>query len=519
MSPTLRLVAVALACASCAIVQREKPGLSDSIEHEKALTADIHRQIRDNAPLVSDPVLLDLVYEVGDRIVAVTEPQPFIYRFFIIEDDSLNAFTIGGGYIYIHTGTLAQVGDIAELAGLLAHEIAHVRKRHIARRGEGQNVATLTTLASLAAVALGADPGVIIIAQGLNVSLQLKHTRTHEAESDREGVGYLIKAGYDPYGMQRFFQRIQEAYPSHGNEIRTYLFSHPAIDERIASIPLLVERNGGGAGLQREDARLADIQARLAKLSEPVVGGSGLKARAEFDRDLSDPLLARASDTQTDERALDLLGQAEILEPNDPRIFLQRAEIHERREDLEAALADLERAFELDPSTPVVAQSLGRLHKKLGNPSRAVLYMELAIANYRPGSRKRQLAELEVERMEFPLLESSTFSRLEQGDDALEDHGVEAARFTRGDAIVWTGRVSERFDKRTPPIEVSWRSPSGEVVLHETVRPKRKRTVTSTFDSTDAELGQWTLEVAVGETSEEQLSFELVELDSQRHGA
>ena len=96
MSPTLRLVAVALACASCAIVQREKPGLSDSIEHEKALTADIHRQIRDNAPLVSDPVLLDLVYEVGDRIVAVTEPQPFIYRFFIIEDDSLNAFTIGG---------------------------------------------------------------------------------------------------------------------------------------------------------------------------------------------------------------------------------------------------------------------------------------------------------------------------------------------------------------------------------------------------------------------------------------
>jgi predicted Zn-dependent protease len=519
LSRTLRWVAVALACSSCVFVQRDKPGLSESIEREKALTADIHHQIRDHAPLVSDPVVLEFVYEVGERIVAVTEPQPFIYRFFIIEDDSLNAFTIGGGYIYIHTGTLAQVGDVSELAGLLAHEIAHVRKRHIARRGEGQNVATLTTLASLAAVALGADPGVIIVAQGLNVSLQLKHTRANEAESDREGVGYMIKAGYDPYGMQRFFQRIHGAYPSHGNEIPTYLFSHPAIKERIASIPVLVERNGGGAGLQRENPRLREIQARLARLSEPVVGGSGLKARAQFDRDLTDPLLARASDTQTDERALDLLGQAELLEPNDPRIFLQRAEIHTRHENLEAARADLERAFELDPSTPVVAQSLGRLHKKLDNRSRAVFYMELAIANYRPGSSKRKAAELEIERLEFPLLESSAFSLLGQLEDEIEDPHTEGARFAQGDSIVWTGSISERFEKRTPPIEVSWRSPSGEIVLHEKVEPRRKHRVTSTFDSTDAELGRWTLEVAVGESREEELWFELVELDSQRRGA
>ena len=512
------MVAVALACASCVFVNRDKPGLSESLEHEKALTADVHRQIRNNAPLVSDPVLLDFVYEVGERIVAVTEPQPFIYRFFIIEDDTLNAFTIGGGYIYIHSGTLAQVGDVGELAGLLAHEIAHVRKRHIARRGEGQNVATLTTLASLAAVALGADPGVLIVAQGVNVSLQLQHTRAHEAESDREGVGYLIKAGYDPYGMQRFFQRIHSAYPSRGHEIPTYLFSHPAIEERIASIPVLVERNGGGAGLQREDPRLGEIQARLAKLSEPVVGGSGLKARAEFDRDLTDLLLARASDTQTDERALQLLGQAELLEPNDPRIFLQRAEIHERRENLDAARADLERAFKLDPSTPIVAHSLGRIHKKLDNRSRAVFYMELAIANYRPGSSKRKLAELEIERMEFPLLESSGFSRIGELEDGSGDPGTEGARFTRGDAIVWTGSISERFEKRTPPIEVSWHSPSGEIVQHERVQPRRKRTVTSTFDSTDAELGYWTLEIAVQESREEQLSFELVELDSKRKG-
>ncbi len=197
---------------------------------------------------------------------------------------------------------------------------------------------------------------------------------------------------------------------------------------------------------------------------------------------------------------------------------MQRAEIHERRENLDAARADLERALKLDPSTPVVAHSLGRIHKKLDNHSRAVFYMELAIANYRPGSSKRKLAELEIERMEFPLLESSRFSRIGELKDGSGDPGTEGARFTRGDTIVWTGSISERFEKRTPPIAVSWRSPSGEIVQHERVQPRRKRTVTSTFDSTDAELGYWTLEIAVQESREEQLSFELVELDSKRNG-
>ncbi len=508
MPAVRRLVALALVCASCAIASREKPGLSESIEREKELTADVHRQIRENAPLIIDPVLLDFLYEIGQRIVAVTEPQPFIYRFSIIEDDSLNAFTIGGGYVYIHTGTFAQVGDIGELAGLLAHEIAHVRKRHIARGPEGQSIATLATLASIAAVALGADPTLLVIAQGINVSLQIQHTRAHEREADREGIGYLIKAGYDPYGMQRFFQRISAAHPNRGDGIPTYLFTHPAIDERIASVRTMVERRDAPAHLQREDPRLADMQARLATLSEPVVGGTGLKARAEFDRELTDPLLARASDTQSDERALDLLGQAERLEPIDPRIFLQRAEIEERNGNLEAAQADLERAFELDPSTPLVQYSLGMLHKRLGNRSRAVFYLEQAIANYRRGTSRRRRAELEIARLEFPVLEKSELRPVGADDDEPE---LEDASYTRGDSIVWTGSISEYFEDMDPLISVSWRSPSGEIVFQETLRAGRKGTVESTFDSDGAELGSWTLEVVIGDSGAERISFELAE--------
>ncbi len=513
MRRALSFVALGLAVvAGCVLAPREKPSLAENIEREKQITADIHRQIRDNAPLVSDPVLLDYLYEIGQRIVAVTEPQPFIYRFSLIEDDTLNAFTIGGGYVYIHTGTLAQVGDVGELAGLLAHEIAHVRKRHVAGAGEGQSVATLLTLASLAAVALGVDPTVLTIAQGINVSLQLKHTRTHEAEADREGLGYMIKAGFDPYGMRRFFQRILAENPIRGGEIPIYLYSHPAIDERIANVGPLVERLGGApAGLESEDPRLVAIQARLAKLSQPVVGGTGLKARAEFNRELSDPLLARASDTQTDERALELLGQAELLEPNDPRIYLQRAEIAERNGNLEGALADLERAFELDPSTPLVQYSLGMLHKRLGNRSRAVFYLEQAVANYTPGSMRRQRAEMEIERLEFPVLETSELRRLAAGDEDREEPARETTRFTRGHSIVWVGSISERFRKMKLLLNVSWRSPSGEVVLEETLRPDSDGHVASTFDSAGAELGSWTLEIVIGDSREQRIAFELDE--------
>ncbi len=511
MSRMLRLVALALACASCASSPREGGGLWESVEREKELTADVHHQIREKAELISDPVLLDFLYEIGQRIVAVTEPQPFIYRFSIIKDDTLNAFTIGGGYIYIHTGTLAQVGDIGELAGLLAHEIAHVRKRHIARRVEGQSLATLATLASVAAVALGADPALIAIAQGINVSLQLQHSRAHEAESDREGIGYMIKAGYDPYGMQRFFQRIVAAHPGRRGDIPADLYSHPAIDDRIAGVPGLVERAGGAPhGLQREDARLVEMQARLAMLSQPVAGGTGLRARAEFDRELTDPLLARASDAASDQRALELLAQAEFLEPNDPRIFLERAEIAERNGDSDGARANLERAVELDPSTPLVQYRLGMLHKRLGNRSRAVFYLEQAIGNFRRGSSGRRRAELEIERMEFPVLEISDLSSDPPGRQAPDVDATQTVRFVRGNAIIWTGKISERFHKLDPQIRVRWRSPAGEVLLEDTLRRDRKRTVSSSFDSSDAELGRWALEVDVGDSEEDRLFFDLV---------
>jgi predicted Zn-dependent protease len=477
-----------------------------SIEREKAMAADIHRQIRASAPLLADPELLDFLYEIGQDIVSHIEPQPFLYRFFIIDDDTLNAFTIGGGYIYVHSGTIAQAGDVEELAGLLAHEIAHVTQRHVVRRSEGQGLATLATLASLAAVALaGADPALLAIAQGINVSLQLKHSRAHEAEADREGLHYLVDAGYDPRGMQRFFQRILTEKPAAGMEIPAYLYTHPALEERIAGSRVQMERMEIPRIAKRDGSRLRAMQARLATLKT-----RRLPPRAEFDRSLTDELLARAGKATRAEEADEILAEAERREPTDPRVALARADWAEKRGDLEAAIAHVERAQRLDPSVPLVQYRLGLLHKKHGDRSRAVFWLEQAAAGFRPGSAGRMRAEMEIERIELPLFERSGLARIAVGAHA-EPPLDDSRRFFRpGDRIVWWALLSPRYLDRAPSLDVTWRDANGAVVKRDVVRIGRDGRFVSMFDTKGRAAGRWSVAIVTGDSEVETRVFELL---------
>jgi predicted Zn-dependent protease len=506
----LALALVVALCSTCTVARVSESALGGgdlSVEKENEITADIARQIRRGAPLIGDPILLSYLNELGQEIVASTEPQPFVYRFALIRDDALNAFTIGGGYVYLHSGVLAQVGDVSELAGVLAHEIAHVRLRHIAERSEGQGVATLATLAAMAAIALaGADPALVALPQGINVALQLQHSRRAEAEADRGGIEYLIRAGHDPNGMMRFFERILAKDPGRRNQpVPPYLYSHPALEERIAAARLQIARLNPPAGLVRSDARLAEMQARLAAILEPVAGGSGLLARPEFDRSASDPRLEQAAKARTAGdlvRADALLAEAQEKQPFDPRVPLARADLAEEREDLDDAARHLDRAFELNPSVPLIQHRLGLVHQRLGQRTRAVFYLEQAVANYRPGSASRHRAELDLELIFFPMFDSSAL--LAGGE--LRRRAV----FVAGEEIRWSAQLARRYLERNPRLEVRWRGPGGQVVKSETLRMGPLGGLSSTLQTRGLPPGAWTLEVAVGENPLEQQRFELV---------
>jgi predicted Zn-dependent protease len=545
MKAALALLAATLCGVGAAAAARaQNPFASDlSVEQEQEMTAQIHAQIRAQTKLVSDPVLLGYVNEVGNGLVKATEPQPFIFRFFLVDDPALNAFTIGGGYVYITTGVLGQAGDANEFAGVLAHEIGHVEKRHIARRSEGQGIATLATLASLAAVIAGADPGVLIATQGLNVSLQLKHSRAFEEEADREGIAIMSESGYDPVGMTHFFQRILAQNPDAGAGIPAYLFTHPAVKERIAATKVEIARTGAGksepratgggvvpsgpqadlgveigaappAGAanargvspeaERANRQLAEMQARLAELTARGALEKGLQARATFDAAKTDPLMTQAQEARVegnDARADALLAQAEALEPGDPRVALARADLAIERGDLSLAQTQLERALALDPNVALVQYQLGSLYARLGDRSRAAFLLEQAVVNFRPNSGARRRAEFELARLEFKMLEASGL--------AAEAGETSSRVFRRGQSVIWWGKVSERFYPLNPEFRVRWRGPAGESVFQENLRMSPGGQVASRLRTSQSPPGAWKVEVSVEGTVIETVEFEL----------
>ena len=504
------LLCATLLCVGCSFRLLERNPFSDeiSIEREMEMTAEIHRSIRAQAELVTDPLLLAYVNDLGQQIVAVTEPQPFIYRFSILEGDELNAFTIGGGYVYISSAVLGQAGNITELVGVLAHEVAHVRKRHIARSQENQGLVNLATLAAMAAVVLaGADPTLLAIPQGINVSMQLQNSREHEAEADREGLQYMVRAGYDPEGMARFFERILTEHPHAGEGIPAYLFTHPAVRERIVATRVDIKRMDLPDDLvETDDGLLEEMQGRLALAEASLAGGSGLQARARFDRKLSDPFLAEAR-RQREAGHADLADQAlargQEVEPQDPRLALARADLAEERGDFAAARIQLERAYEIDPTVPLVQYRLGSVHKQLGSRSLALFYLEQAATNFNLQSSGRRKAELAIDQLSFQILEES----------GIGGHSEEDRRrvFKRGEPVTWWGRLSRRFQTYNPKLEVEWTDPNGEIVLKDSLQMSPLGRVSSDLRTDDAALGQWTVRVRLADSLVEEREFELID--------
>ncbi len=479
-----------------------------TVDDEQSATFQIHQQIRSQMPLITDPVLTFYINALGQEIVDSTEPQPFVYRFFVFDSDVLNAFTIGGGYVYISSGVLAQAGDVNELVGVLAHEVAHVRRRHVAKAQENQGLASIAALAAtLAIAAAGGDPGIAIAAQGINVALQIKNTREAEVDADHHGLEYMLHSSYDPDGMSRFFQRILTEQKQPGQEIPAYLFTHPALKERIAAVRTTLKRTQVPArARERTDPRLEQMQERLARIQNPVAGGSGLHARPEFDRSLTNPLLAEAkalSDAGDETTGIEKLTQAARLEPRDPRVYLERATLHEKAGELDAAREDLEQALALDSTVPLVQYRLGLIQKRLGHRKVAVFYLEQAAIGFKTGSSGRERADFQIRQLSFKVLDSSGLRG--------KSNGPLKVRFQPSGNVVWWGEISRHFMPLNPRVRVRWVGPKGKKAFEETVLMSPGGKVSSNFKLEAAPPGAWSVEVFVGDSQIDRQTFEVTD--------
>lgn len=471
-----------------------------STDAESEIGWDFDQKAQQFLPLVTDLEVLEFLDDLGNYMVEKLGDQPFDYRFRVIVSPELNAFAVPGGYIYFHTATLLNTGDVEELAGVLAHELAHVKGHHHARMAQDTALPNLlTTLAGVAAGAATGNAGPMVAAQGLNVALQLQFTRIYEDEADRVGATFLNRAGWKPDGMVRFFERIllEKRRRPEGN-IPAYLFSHPQVETRIDVVRKLGEKlTPTTTPPERFEERFREMQARLAVI---VARGRAPGSVEPYDRAVAQPLLDAAAARRAAgdvDGALAQLVVAEEHAPKDPRIPVMRGEIlQEAGRPADAATA-FRRAVYLDPNPPSVLLALARAHADAGNRRAAIFFTEQAI--WRSGSRGtlRQQAERSLERLIFPVIAESGFGTERF---ARPGPGATPPRVTT-EEIEWRARLGAHYVPWASYVRVRWIDPTGTVVRED--EPRRTKRVYLRDVLTDHEEmpvpGLWKLEVLLGE--------------------
>ncbi len=264
--------------------------LADAIlsqNEEARIGRAIMAQIRSSGMVVEDPLMTEYVNEVGNRIAAQTNDGDQEFTFFIIDDPRINAFALPGGYIGVHTGLLEATRNESELAGVLAHEVAHVTQRHIARAIHANSrqsiLSTAIMLGALLAGIAGADGDVIqagmAVAQGSAAQSQINFTRSNEHEADRVGIASLADAGFDPYGMASFFEVMsRQITTAPDKRSPEFLRTHPVTTTRIAE--------ARDRAREYEQVRAQDsIGYGIAKIRSLVAGfDTGPEAVAYFER-------------------------------------------------------------------------------------------------------------------------------------------------------------------------------------------------------------------------------------------
>ena len=213
--------------------------LSQSDEYR--LGAMVAKELRDQNALIEDPEISEYINGVGQRLASQSPEGGRNFQYFVIKDTTINAFAVPGGYVFINAGLLLASSTESELAGVMAHETAHVTQHHIARMIADQSKQSLPTAAALiGAILLGAlgggqaIEGGLAAVQGLAVQHQINFTRDNEEEADRVGIGFLAGAGFDPNGMGTMFETMSRHEGLAATYIPAMLIDHPVTTDRIA---------------------------------------------------------------------------------------------------------------------------------------------------------------------------------------------------------------------------------------------------------------------------------------------
>ncbi|HKR10580.1 MAG TPA: M48 family metallopeptidase [Pyrinomonadaceae bacterium] len=273
--------------------------ISGSTEKEVRQGREAAAEVDRQAKFIDDPVITEYVNRVGQNIVLHSDAKvPFTIK--VIDADEVNAFALPGGFFYVNKGLILAADNEAELAGVMAHEIAHVAARHAV---ENQAKATLLEYAALGgSIFLGGIPGLIYQnTAGIGLlGIFMKFSRGAEEEADKLGVQYMYAAGYDPGAMATMFEKLEAKNKKKPGFISRAFQTHPAPPDRRASALALAARFPENEEYVISSSEFQKVKNRLLRLSNARAATSGAIATGDENGAPGRPTLKRRQPTPDD---------------------------------------------------------------------------------------------------------------------------------------------------------------------------------------------------------------------------
>jgi predicted Zn-dependent protease len=358
----------------------------------------IMEQVRRDRSYRDDPVVTDYLNSLGNRLVAASPDSRQSFEFFLLDDLTVNAFALPGGFIGVHAGLILTAQTESELAGVLAHEVAHVTQRHIARMIAGQEKSQLAALAALAVGLLAArsnsqlGEAVIAGSQAAAIQDQLNFSRDNEREADRVGVQILQQAGFDASAMPLFMERLQRAtriYEFHAAP--AYLRTHPVTSERIADLLNRTESIGykqvpGNVEFQIVRAR---VRANSTDPHQAVEYFSQALKERRFSNEAATRYglalaLLRVKDYRRASRELDEL---ERILPSSPAVAALRGQLLVAAGDYQAAIKHYAAAVQAHPNYRALLYDRAEVLILSGQPDAALSMLETRLRDHPDDTR------------------------------------------------------------------------------------------------------------------------------------
>ncbi|GLQ75176.1 beta-barrel assembly-enhancing protease [Vibrio penaeicida] len=333
---------------------------------QESLYGDAYmRMLRRSQPIVNDPVLNEYISTIGHQLVANANDVKTPFNFFLIQDRDINAFAFFGGYVALHSGLFLHAQTESELASVLAHEIAHITQRHLARAMEDQARRSPATIAALvgslllAVAAPQAGIAAIAATQAGMIQSQINYTRSNEKEADRFGIVTMSKAGFDPQAMPQFFGRLADEF-RYVSKPPPMLLTHPLPEDRITDSRARAQSMPPkrlGPSIEYNLAR-ARIIARHAGIdSEAAIDWMDRRLK-KAHRDIVPTLKYGKALALLDMKKLDeaetLLVQLDKQDPNNNFYLDALSDLYLYKKEYDKGLAMLKRALDKKPNNPVL---------------------------------------------------------------------------------------------------------------------------------------------------------------------